>query len=80
MADKGNSSKTIALLLAIVAITVALFGTEAWNRSHKGQKLAVKPAAAVSAPVETARGKRVQPVNAPDPGTADFHGEVMHNE
>lgn len=81
MSDTGQSSKTIAILVAIVVVTIALLGAEAWNQSHRGMKSSTVPAAAVTpsqtqAPVAPRRVVK----QGQDHGTKDDHGEVMMNE
>ena len=83
MPDHGNSSKTIALLAAIITATVALMGVEAWNRAHKDQKPAVVQAAAVTPAAPVGRvntGRRGQKAVGQDHGTRDAHGEIMMNQ
>ena len=84
MPDHGNSSKTIALLAAIITVTVALLGAEAWNRSHKDRP-AVVQAAAVTAPEPTKApsvntGRRGQKAIGQDHGTPNANGELRMNE
>ena len=86
MADQGNSSKTIMLLIAIFAATVALFGAEAWNRTHRGQPAPATQAAQVTTPAapthapSVPRSQRGERGNGPDHGTKDAQGEIMMNE
>ena len=84
MPDHGNSSRTIALLAAIIAITVALLGAEAWNRAQKNRPVVVQ-AAAVTAPEVTKgasvnTGRRGQRAVGQDHGTRDAQGEILMNE
>ena len=85
MSDDRQTSKTIVVIVAIVAVTLALFGTEAWNRSHAGRKVAATPATAVTAPPTTsmtpsAPHHRQPAATGPDHGTPDANGEIMMNE
>jgi hypothetical protein len=84
MSDSGQPTKTIAILIAIVVITIGLLGAEAWNQSQKGQKPNVSTAAAVQG--QQGQEQTTAPVVKPkvkvgqDHGTKDDHGEVMMNE
>ena len=84
MTGSGQSSKTIAIIVAIVVITIALMGADAWKQSQRGRKPAAVPAAAVSGtqtgtPAPVAAQPK-QPRHGQDPGTPDEHGEIMMNE
>lgn len=84
MPDHGNSSKTIAVLAAIIAVTVALLGAEAWNRAQKNRPVVVQ-AATVPAPEVTKAagvntGRRGQRAVGQDHGTRDSQGQIMMNQ
>jgi hypothetical protein len=86
MSDTDQSSRTLWAIAVIVAVTLALFGTEAWNRARKGQ--AGKPASAAAvtapstpAPSATSRAPAAQQTARPSPGdpgpgTAGYHDDI----
>lgn len=81
MSDSGQSSKTVAILIAIVLVTITLLGTEAWNQSHHGQKSSTVPAAAVTSSTVRAPVAPTKVVKqGQDRGTKDDHGEILMNE
>jgi len=68
MSGSGQSSKTIAVLIAIALITVALLGADAWKRNRQEHPPVTKPVAVTPAPAAPT-SSAVPGVRRPPPRT-----------